>query len=35
MTPFETAYLIILIIGIAGGFYFAGVKTGMWIGKRK
>ena len=35
MTPFETTYLIILVLGIAGGSGFAGIQIGLWIAKKK
>jgi hypothetical protein len=34
MTPFEIAYLIILILGIVGSSGYAGIQIGIWIAKK-
>jgi hypothetical protein len=35
MTPFETITLMIALIGLVGGFAYAGIQIGRWIGGRK
>jgi hypothetical protein len=35
MTPFDTITLVIAIVGLAGGFAYAGIQIGMWIGEKK
>lgn len=35
MTPFETISTIILVIGLAGGFVFAGIQIGRWMASKK
>ncbi len=35
MTPTEIVTLVISIIGLAGGFAYAGIQIGRWIGEKK
>jgi hypothetical protein len=35
MTPSETVTLTIAIVGLAGGFAYAGVQIGKWIGEKE
>lgn len=35
MTPSETITTIIAIVGLAGGFTYAGIQIGKWIGEKK
>ncbi|GGB93745.1 hypothetical protein GCM10011494_10230 [Novosphingobium endophyticum] len=35
MTPYETITLTIAIVVLAGGFAYAGIQIGKWIGEKK
>ena len=35
MTPFDAISVTIAIVGLAGGFAYAGIQIGKWIGEKK
>jgi hypothetical protein len=35
MTPSDTITVIIVIVGLAGSFGYAGIQIGKWIGEKK
>lgn len=35
MTPSDTITAIVAILGLAGGFAYAGIQIGRWIGEKK
>ncbi len=35
MTPSEIVTLIVAIVGLAGGFAYAGIQIGRWISEKK
>ena len=35
MSPTDIITVIIAIVGLAGGFTFAGIQIGKWIGEKK
>jgi len=35
MTPFETITSVLAVVGLAGGFAYAGIQIRKWIGEKK